>query len=111
MTLTLVLPPQVEKALAEDARRQGMTPEQFVSSDLLQRYAPAGEEDAEGDAAHAQAEWEADQRRRHEAAAASIAEAQTLVREPADSPTRRACRESPIDEIIVEKFRRQGFNL
>jgi len=31
----------MDRALAEDARRQGTTPEQVVSSDLLRRYAPA----------------------------------------------------------------------
>ena len=38
MTLTLELPPDVEGALAEDARHQGTTPEQLVLDDLRQRY-------------------------------------------------------------------------
>jgi len=37
MTLTLVLPPDMDRALAEDARRQGTTPEQVVYSDQLRR--------------------------------------------------------------------------
>ena len=42
MTLTLELPPDVEGALAEQARREGTTPEQLVLKDLQQRYsAPA----------------------------------------------------------------------
>lgn len=38
MTLTLELPPEVEGALAEEARRKGTTPEQLVLKDLRQRY-------------------------------------------------------------------------
>jgi hypothetical protein len=56
-------------------------------------------------------EWTADQERRKAIFADLIAKAQALVPDPPDSPTRKACRESPIDEILVEKFRRQGFNL
>lgn len=56
-------------------------------------------------------EYEADQQRRRTILAGLIAEAQARILDRLDSPTRRACRESPIDEIIVEKFRRQGFNL
>jgi len=56
-------------------------------------------------------EWVADQERRKVILAGLIAKAQALVPDAPDSPTRRACRESPLDEIIVEKFRRQGFNL
>ena len=56
-------------------------------------------------------EWAADQERRRAILVGLIARAQALVPDPPDSPTRKACRESPIDEIIVEKFRRQGFNL
>ena len=40
-----------------------------------------------------------------------LAQARALVPDPLDSPTRRACRESPLDEGIVKKFRGQGFNL
>jgi hypothetical protein len=38
MTLTLELPPEVEGALADEARRKGMTPEQIVLENLRQRY-------------------------------------------------------------------------
>ncbi len=37
MTLTLELPPEVEGALAAEARRKGTTPEQLVLKDLRQR--------------------------------------------------------------------------
>lgn len=40
-----------------------------------------------------------------------LAQARALVPDPPDSPTRRACRESPLDEGIVEKYRQQGFTL
>lgn len=47
MTLTLNLPPDVETALAADARRKGTTPEGLLLQDLRQRYsiesAPAAE--------------------------------------------------------------------
>lgn len=38
MTLTLELPPEVEGALANEARRRGKTPEQLVLDDLRTRY-------------------------------------------------------------------------
>lgn len=38
MTLTLELPPEVEGALATEARRKGKTPEQLVLDDLRIRY-------------------------------------------------------------------------
>ena len=40
MTLTLDLPPDLEDALAEDARRQGMTPEKVALDSLRRLYAP-----------------------------------------------------------------------
>ena len=39
MTLTLNLPPDVEDALVDDARRKGTTPEGLVLQDLRLRYA------------------------------------------------------------------------
>ena len=56
-------------------------------------------------------EWAADQQRRKAILAGLIAKAQAHVPDPADSPARKAYRESPIDEIIVDKSHRQGFNL
>ena len=53
----------------------------------------------------------ADQQRRQAILAGLLARAQTLTPDPEDSPTRKACRESPIMESIAEKFRRQGFNV
>ena len=38
MTLTLELPPEVEGALASEARRKGTTPAQLVLEDLRSRY-------------------------------------------------------------------------
>ena len=43
MTLTLDLPPEVEAALAEDARRKGTTPTEMILEDLRERYVPAQE--------------------------------------------------------------------
>lgn len=40
MTLTLELPPEVENALAEDARRKGTTPEKAALDGLRRLYAP-----------------------------------------------------------------------
>jgi predicted transcriptional regulator len=109
MTLTLELPPDMERALAEEAQRRGTTPER-VALENLRRLYPA--EDAEAQAVErAEAEREADQRRRQAVLAALVAKAQARTPGPEDSPTRNAYRESPIDEAIVEKFRRQGFNL
>lgn len=56
-------------------------------------------------------EWEADQQRRKAILAGLIAKAQAYVPDPANAAARQAYRDSPLDEIIVEKFRRQGFNL
>jgi len=96
MTLTLELPPEVEGALAEEAERTGVTPEEIIADDLRQKYA---------------AWYEADQQRRRAVLAGLIAKAQARVPGLEDSKARQAYRDSPIDEIIVEKFRRQGFNL
>ncbi len=38
MTLTLNLPPEVEAALAEDARRRGTTPEELALDNLRRSY-------------------------------------------------------------------------
>lgn len=38
MTLTLQLPPEVEAALAEDARRKGTTPEELALDNLRRSY-------------------------------------------------------------------------
>lgn len=40
MTLTLNLPPEVEAALAEDARRRGTTPEELALDNLRRSYVP-----------------------------------------------------------------------
>lgn len=40
MTLTLELPPDVESALAEEARRRGTTPEQIIADNLRHSYVP-----------------------------------------------------------------------
>jgi hypothetical protein len=56
-------------------------------------------------------EQAADQERRRAVLAGLFAKAQALVPDPPDSPTRKACRASSVDEVIVEKFRRQGFHL
>ena len=52
-----------------------------------------------------------EQDRRLAALTILFAQAEALVPDPPDSPTRRACRESAVDEAIAEKFRRQGFEL
>lgn len=56
-------------------------------------------------------EWAVDQERRKTVLASLIAEGQACVPGPADSPAGQAYRDSPIDEIIVDKSHRQGFNL
>ena len=38
MTITLELPPEVEAALTEDARRKGMTPEELALDNLRRSY-------------------------------------------------------------------------
>ena len=58
-----------------------------------------------------QEEWEADQQHKKAIFAGLIAKAQAHVHGPVDSAARQAYRDSPLDEIIVEKFRQQGFNL
>jgi hypothetical protein len=47
MTLTLELAPEIEAALAEEARRQGTTPESLALKTLRERFnAPPEEEEA-----------------------------------------------------------------
>ena len=45
MAITLELPPEVEGALAEEARQTGTTPEQFVWDHMRRKYV-GGPEDA-----------------------------------------------------------------
>ena len=70
------------------------------------RYLPAAPiESAPQEATHGE-------RSRQQAVLADLlAQARALVPDPPDSPTRRACRESPLDEGIASKFREQGFHL
>ena len=62
--MTLTLTPRVAEAIAEDARRRGMTPEEFVSRDLAARYDPPAAPPPAGKPANAMlalfAEWEAE---------------------------------------------------
>ena len=59
----------------------------------------------------AEADQAAEQERRRAVLAGLFARAQALVPDPPDSPTRKACREAPVDKVITEKLRRQGFHL
>ena len=59
MTLTLELPPEVEGALANEARRKGTTPAQLVLEDLRRRYpAPAPRQDTQDKMTALFAQWE-----------------------------------------------------
>jgi hypothetical protein len=98
MTVTLTLPPAVESAIQEAARQQGQTPEEAITQALHTLFAPGAPDDA-------------DQRRRREVLAGILARAQALEPEPPDSPARRAAQEDSVGEMVVEKFRRQGFHL
>ena len=59
MTLTLELPPEVEGALENEARREGTTPAQLVLEDLRRRYlAPAPRQDNRNKMTALFAQWE-----------------------------------------------------
>lgn len=61
MTLTLELPPEVEGALENEARRKGTTPAQLVLEDLRRRYpAPAPRQDNQNKMTALFAQWDAE---------------------------------------------------
>jgi len=98
MTVTLTLPLAVESAIQEAARRQGQTPEEAITQALHTLFAPEILDDD-------------DQQQRREVLASVLARAQALEPEPPDSPVRRAAQEDPVNQMVADKFRRQGFHL
>lgn len=61
MILALELPPEVEAALAEDARREGTTPERIIADALKRQYvAPIATKKAVGSMAALFAQWAAE---------------------------------------------------
>ena len=97
MTLTLTLTPDKETRLQAQARRAGLSPEEYVQRLIDHDTEAPGEDD--------------EQERLHALMAQAITEANELEPDPADSPTRRASRENPAAQAVAMKFRRQGFNL
>lgn len=81
------------------------------TQNVRRRMEQEGITSASGASAMMQEEKSADQERRRAVLISLFAQAEALVPDPPDSPTRKSCRESPVDEVIAEKFRRQGFNL
>lgn len=103
--MTLTLTPGTEARLLAEADRRGVLPDAVIDALLTERGAPDNSPDLSPDAE------EKEQERLRNALAQLRQEALTLVPDPLDSPTRAAARESAYGEAIVEKFRRQGFNL
>ena len=101
--MTVTLTPRAEARLQALAERRGQAPEAVIETalDALPEQESAGPSSAD----------EAEQARLRQAMADILAEAQTLVLEPPDSPARTYYRDSSFGEIVAEKFRRQGFNL
>lgn len=98
MTVTVNLPSDVEGVIRETARRNGQTTEETITQALQTLFAPEVPD-------------EADQERRRGILADILARAQTSEPEPPDSPNRTAALEDPVTQMVVEKFRRQGFKL
>lgn len=98
MTITLTLAPAVESAIQKAAQRQGQTPEEAIAQALNALFVPETPDSA-------------DQQRRHGVLADVLARAQAIQPEPPNSPARLAAQEDPVNQIIAEKFGRQGFHL
>lgn len=103
--MTLTLNPRTEARLLAEADRRGVLPDAVIDALLTE-----GEVSSSSPALSPDAE-EKEQERLRNALAQLRQEALTLVPDPPDSPTRVAAHESAFGEAIVEKFRRQGFNL
>ncbi len=103
--MTLTLNPRTEARLLAEADRRGVPPDAIIDALLAEGKVPDNSLDLSPDA-------EAKEQERLRNALAQLRqEALTLVPDPPDSPTRVAARESAFGEAILEKFRRQGFNL
>jgi hypothetical protein len=104
--MTVTLTPRAEARLQALAEQRGQAPETVIETAR--------------DALHEQGDLpspeppsidEAEQARMRQAMTDILADAQTLVIEPADSQARTHYRDSAFGEILTEKYRRQGFNL
>lgn len=93
MTLTLELAPELQQALAEEARRQETTPEALASQTLQSLFVKPT------------ADTEAGLR---QSLALLIEQAEVLEPQP---PVRAAGYDTEFGEILREKYRRQGFDL
>lgn len=108
--MTLTLAPKTEARLLAVAMEHNMAPEEVVDAALesfvrQELSIPPLQE-------FRSPEMEAGEQARLHAVMLELIDAgKTLDPDPFDSPHRQAYRDKPIDPIIVEKFRRQGFDL
>jgi len=103
--MTLTLAPETEARLRAASKETGLAPEEVI--DALLRQEKTTSMPANDTAIAEQKE----QARLHAVMAKILDEAETLVPDPPDSPTRTAYGNSVVAELIAEKFRRQGFNV
>ena len=108
MTILLDLPPEMEGALMQEARRRGMTLE-GLALDELRRLVPVPMPEKQADAE------EVRQKALRETMMKTLASFEGEdIREtlsPADESSGKAHRNNPVAEIVAEKFQRQGFNV
>ena len=97
--MTLTLAPETEARLRAAAAQKGLAPEEFIDVLLNQ-----------GDGTELSAA-DAEQERLQNVFERLHAKALALKPEPATENLDRAPEEVQVGEIIVEKYRRQGFNL
>lgn len=104
--MTVTLTPQAEARLQALAERRGQAPDAVIETalDALQQQenaappAPLGADEAE-------------QARLHQVMDEILAQARARVPGSGDAAARQAYRDAPVDAAIVEKYRRQGFDL
>ena len=112
--MTLTLAPETEARLMAVATERNMAPEAVIDAAIDALFNPSQINHSEVSATTPEAALAADiaeQARLRAVMFELIAEAQALEHEPFDSPSRKAYRDKPTDDVIVEKFCRQGFNL
>ena|SRR5438874_13751037 len=101
MTLILELPPEIEAALAEEARQQGTTPELLAVKTLRDYFAPTN---GAGQTAPAPQEQSA-----YEALKPFIGMFDSSQVNKAELPQSDDPYERAFGEIMDEKYRKQGF--
>ena len=109
--MTLTLAPETEARLQALAVQRNQAPEAVVDAalEMLARNEPRHDETAQK--ADEEAAYQEEQARLRRLLLAATEGAKLVEPMPYDSPARTYYRESEVGKIIIEKFRKQGFNV